>query len=66
MKTAHEILSEHLPDGTITQEMVLAAEEFARQEITRTLQILQTQVHKITGDGEVMKLFNGLLGVCAS
>jgi hypothetical protein len=26
---------------------------------------LQSAIHKITGDGEVMKLFNGLLGVSA-
>ena len=26
---------------------------------------LQHEVHKITGDGEVMQLFNGLLGIAA-
>lgn len=29
------------------------------------IQQLQTKVHKITGDGEVMKLFNELLGIQA-
>ncbi len=32
----------------------------------RKLELLQSKVHKITGDGEVMKLFNEELGVAAS
>ena len=34
---------------------------FTESEISQ----LQSNVHKITGDGEVMQLFNGLLGVAA-
>ncbi len=32
---------------------------------TNQIQQLQSKVHKITGDGEVMGLFNELLGICA-
>ena len=36
-------------------------ETFARSEIEQ----LQSKIHEITGDGEVMKLFNELLGINA-
>lgn len=32
----------------------------------KDISLLQTSVHKITGDGEVMMLFNSLLGIAAS
>lgn len=34
-------------------------------EIENELQRLQSKVHKITGDGEVMMLFNEILGIGA-
>ena len=33
---------------------------------TQEIEQLQTKVHKITGDGEVMGLFNEMLGISAS
>ena len=42
-------------------ELVLVERVFTEKEISD----LQSAVHKITGDGEVMQLFNALLGVSA-
>jgi hypothetical protein len=44
------------------------AKEIQKEKVfTETqLQQLQSSIHKITGDGEVMQLFNSLLGVGAS
>jgi len=38
---------------------------FQKQFTQRQIERLQSEVHKITGDGEVMQLFNSLLGVNA-
>lgn len=50
-------------DSFITEmrENVSNGRTFTENEI----QQLQSKIHEITGDGEVMGLFNGLLGVCA-
>jgi hypothetical protein len=67
MKTAYQILSKHVPDNVaITPEMVYAAEEFSKQETIKAIQELQTEVHKITGDGQVMRVFNAYLGISAT
>ena len=52
-----EILNEN------KQPLVLSSGErlFTEAEISQ----LQNEVHKITGDGEIMQLFNSLLGVNA-
>ena len=49
-------------DNFITEmrENVSNGRTFTEQEIQR----LQSKIHLITGDGEVMGLFNELLGVC--
>jgi hypothetical protein len=50
-----EILNENKPPIVLNSGERL----FTESEITK----LQSSVHKITGDGEVMMLFNSLLGV---
>lgn len=47
--------------GIIKQKECSVLPTFTENEI----QQLQNKIHKITGDGEVMGLFNELLGVCA-
>jgi len=43
------------------RETVSTGRTFTEQEINQ----LQSKIHAITGDGEIMGLFNELLGICA-
>lgn len=52
--------------GVILSSIELPKKEIKERTFTETeISHLQSAVHKITGDGEVMGLFNQLLGVAA-
>lgn len=52
--------------GIVLSSIEIPKEELKEKTFTETeISHLQSAVHKITGDGEVMGLFNQLLGVAA-
>ena len=52
--------------GMVLSSIEIPKEEVKERTFTETeISQLQSAIHKITGDGEVMQLFNSLLGVNA-
>ncbi len=58
---------EKAKECTIENCIVCEKKQFEEKDFTQSqIETLQSEVHKITGDGEVMGCFNELLGIKAS